>query len=298
MCDPLRVYCHRIDSNHLSCERPMNPKLKQTSRFLVVGMMMATASLAAAEDSETTPQKADAANGEWIQLFNGKNLDGWVVKIRGYDAGDNFGDTFRVEDGVLKVGYEKYDKFDARFGHIFYKQPFSHYRLRAEYRFVGKQAKGGPGWAIRNSGLMLHGESPETMAKDQEFPASIEVQLRGGGETGERPTANLCTPGTHVVMDGKLLKRHCTDSRSKTYRGDGWVTVEIEVRGSEVIRHIVEGETVLEYTQPQLDEGDEHARELAKKQGGVILESGTISLQSESHPVEFRKVALMRLEPQ
>jgi hypothetical protein len=242
-----------------------------------------------AQDADAKPQE------KWIQLFNGQDLDGWTPKIRGYAMGENFGNTFRVERGVLKVGYERYDKFDNRFGHLFYKQPFSHYRLRLEYRFVGEQCSGGPGWAVRNSGVMIHGEAPETMDKDQEFPASIEVQLLGGAEAGERPTANLCTPGTNVVMDGDLVTRHCTNSRSKTYRGDQWVTVEIEVHGNGEIKHLLDGEVVLSYTSSQLDERDAHAKALAEKRGSILLDGGTISLQSESHPVEFRKVELLNL---
>ncbi len=234
--------------------------------------------------------------GEWRQLFNGRDLEGWTPKITGYPLGENFGETFRVEEGVLKVAYDQYDQFDGRFGHLFYEQPFSNYLLRVEYRFTGEQAAGGPGWATRNSGVMIHGESPETMAVDQDFPASIEVQLLGGNGVDARPTGNLCTPGTNVVMGQELLTRHCTNSRSKTYHGDQWVTAEIEVHGDGIIRHIVEGEPVLEYAQPQLDERDAHARELAEKAGGIRLTGGTISLQSESHPVEFRKVELKKLD--
>ncbi|MCA9269953.1 MAG: DUF1080 domain-containing protein, partial [Planctomycetales bacterium] len=173
--------------------------------------------------------------------------------------------------------------------------PFSNYIIRVEYRFTGEQCAGGPGWAFRNSGIMVHGQTPESMTKDQDFPVSIEVQLLGGKGEGERTTANLCTPGTHVVMDGKLVKRHCTNSTSKTYHGDQWVTVEVEVRGSKLIRHKVNGETVMEYTEPQLDDADADAKKLIKD-GVVLLTGGSISLQSESHPVEFRKVELMRLE--
>jgi hypothetical protein len=258
-------------------------------RCLVCAVIVfATAGPAVADDAAT--------EGEWVQLFNGEDLDGWIVKIRGHEAGDNFGDTFRVEDGLLTVSYENYDGFDERFGHLFYKDTFSHYRLRAEYRFIGDQCANGPGWALRNSGIMLHGESPETMALDQSFPTSIEVQLLGGSGSGERATANLCTPGTNVVMDGELVRRHCTSSRSKTYHGDQWVTVEVEVHGSEVIRHMMEGEVVLEYNRPQLDDRDEHAVELADDDGSLLLERGTISLQSESHPVQFRKVEILVLD--
>lgn len=233
---------------------------------------------------------------KWIPLFNGKNLEGWTPKIKGHELGENFGNTFRVENGVLAVGYEKYREFGGQFGHLFYKEPFSHYRLRVEYRFIGLQCMGGPNWAIRNSGVMIHGESPASMEKDQEFPASIEVQLLGGNGKEKRTTANLCTPGTNVVMDGKLFTPHCINSTSETYHGDQWVIVEIEVRGSKLIRHLIDGKPVLSYTEPQLDERDAHARKLAEKTG-KLLSGGTISLQSESHPVEFRKVELLRLEP-
>ena len=237
-----------------------------------------------------------ADEGEWIQLFNGKDLDGWIPKIRYHELSDNYGDTFRVEDGLLKVGYENYDGFGEKFGHLFYKDSFSNYRMRVEYRFVGDQCKDGPGWALRNSGVMVHGEKPEEMAKDQDFPVSIEVQLLGGDGKSNRTTSNLCTPGTNVEMKGKLFKPHCTKSTSKTYHGPQWVTAEIEVRGNQVIKHVLDGAVVLEYTKPQLDDRDAHAKELAGKAGTKMLSGGTISLQSESHPVHFSKVELMILD--
>ena len=236
-----------------------------------------------------------APAGEWIQLFNGKDLEGWVPKIKGYALGENFGNTFRVEGGVLKVSYDRYEKFENRFGHLFCEQPFTNYVIRVEYRFVGKQLPDGPGWAFRNSGLMLHGQAPETMGLDQDFPASLEVQLLGGPGTGERHTANLCTPGTHVVMNGKLITAHCNDSTSKTYHGDQWVTVEVEVRGSKSIKHIMEGQTVLAYAEPQLDPQDADAKKLLAAGAPLLVDHGSISLQSESHPVEFRKVELRKL---
>jgi len=237
---------------------------------------------------------ATAAEAKWVQLFNGKDLTGWKVKIRGHDLGDNFGNTFRVEDGVIKVRYDHYKEFREAFGHLFYEKPFSYYRLRVEYRFVGEQIKGGPGWAFRNSGIMIHGQTPESMNKDQSFPASIEVQLLGGSGQGKRSTGNLCTPGTHVVYQGKLYTPHVLNSMSDTYHGDRWVTCEVEVRGSSV-KHIIEGKTVLEYTDPQLDPNDGDAKRLLAAGQDKVLRFGTISLQSESHPCEFRKIEIMEL---
>jgi hypothetical protein len=233
--------------------------------------------------------------GVWVSLFNGQDLTGWTPKIKGYELGNNFGDTFRVEDGLMKVSYDQYKQFDRKYGHIFYKDKFSHYRLRVEYRFVGEQCPGGEGWATRNSGVMLHCQPPETMDKDQDFPVSIEVQFLGGLGKGTRTTGNLCTPGTHVVMNGELIKRHCTNSKSKTYDGDQWVTAEVEVHGDKTITHYINGEPVISYEQPQYDDSDPTARPLIKGDNRLIRE-GYISLQSESHPIEFRKVEIMVLK--
>ncbi len=253
-------------------------------RFVIILLLIGYITLPAQSDQE-----------EWIQLFNGKNLDGWTVKIRGQEVGENYLNTFQVEDGVMKVGYEGYDAFDEQFGHIFYQDPFSYYRLRVEYRFAGEQAPEGPDWAWRNSGIMVHGQDPATMGIDQDFPISIEVQLLGAPEEGTRTTANLCTPGTHVVIDGKLITQHCINSTSKSYRGDQWVVAEVLVLGNSIIQHFVKGEKVHEYLMPQVGGGVVNQFDETMKQDGALLSSGTISLQSESHPVEFRQVELLNL---
>ncbi len=240
-----------------------------------------------------------SADEGWTSLFNGKDLEGWVPKIKGFVAGENFANTFRVEDGLIKVRYDGYGgAFKNRFGHLFYKTPFTNYILRIEYRFVDEQLPDGPGWAKRNSGAMIHGQSPESMRKDQDFPVSIEVQFLGGLGSGNRTTANLCSPGTHVERDGALYTPHGLNSTSKTYHGDQWVTVEIEARGSQTIIHRIDGATVLQYDKPQYDPKDGDAKRLIDANGGnVLIEGGTLSLQSESHPVDFRKVEIKLLKP-
>lgn len=234
------------------------------------------------------------AGGQWIQLFNGRDLKDWTVKIKDHPLYENVKNTFRVENGVMKVSYDQYDDFKEQYGHIFYNQKFSAYLLAVEYRFTGEQVKGGPGWAFRNSGAMLHCQSPESMTIDQDFPISLEAQFLGGNGREERSTGNLCTPGTNVVLKEKLFTPHCVNSSSKTYHGDQWVRVEMLVLGDSVIKHIVEGDTVLTYTKPQYDGNDKWVKKAGLPAGGLIKE-GYISLQAESHPVEFRKVELFDL---
>ena len=240
--------------------------------------------------------QSDPNRKEWIQLFNGKNLDGWVVKITGYPLGENYAKTFRVENGILKVSYDQYPEFGNRFGHIFYRnRKFSHYIVAAEYRFVGNQVKGGPDWAFRNNGIMFHCQAPETMTKEQDFPISIEAQLLGGRDTGERSTANVCTPGTEIFRNGDMVKSHCFNSTSETYRGDQWVRVEVEVLGSGSVRHIINGRTVLEYGNLQIGGGNVSYFDPAIKKDGAPLAEGYLALQAESHPTEFRKIEVLDL---
>ena len=211
--------------------------LQRSLTHIAAAILMLPGLLAcnSAEPPATAAKEASggAANGndpnreEWIALFNGRDLADWSIKFAGHELGENFNDTFRVENGILGVHYDKWTSFSGEYGHMFYRQPFSYYKLVAEYRFVGSQlAAAGPklAWAIRNNGLMLHSPAPATMTKDQDFPISVEVQLLGGLSDGKpRSTANLCTPGTDVFYQGKLHTEHCTDSTSRTYDGDQWV---------------------------------------------------------------------------
>ncbi len=239
-------------------------------------------------------QKASKEN--WISMFNGKDLTGWTPKIRNYASGENFGNTFRVEDGKLVVRYDAYDSFNERFGHIFYKDKFSYYRIRLNYRFVGDQAINGPGWATRNSGIMIHGQAPQTMGKNQDFPVSIEVQLLGGNGKDKRTTCNLCTPGTNVEMNGKLFTPHCINSSSETYHGDQWVQAEVYVFGDSLVQHMINGQSVLSYQKPQIGGGNVGGQEVVFGTKGQLLAEGYISLQSESHPVEFKNIEILNLE--
>lgn len=230
---------------------------------------------------------------QWVSLFNGKNLDGWTPKISGYEAGVNYKNTFRVEEGILKVSYAEYDSFTREFGHLFYKEPYSHYRLRVEYRFVGEQPKGGQSWAFMNSGVMFHSQSAESMGVDQNFPVSLEAQFLGGTPERERPTGNLCTPGMHVYMADTLVTQHCISAKTRTFLPNEWVMAELIVYGDSIIHHVINGDTVMTYSKPVIGGG--YLPENYPQPEGTPVRTGYIALQSESHPIEFRRVEVMVL---
>lgn len=234
---------------------------------------------------------------KWIELFNGRHIRNWIVKVNHHDVGVNFGNTFRVEDGMIKVRYDQYGAYNDQFAHLYFKRPFSHYHLLVEYRFAGQFKQDAPPYTIRNSGVMLHSQDPRTMLKDQDWPISIEMQFLGGlGDGNPRPTGNLCTPGTEVEYEGKLNTNHCIDSKSKTYEGDQWVTAEAIVLGDSIIMHIINGDTVLTYSKPRIGGGVVTNYDPAIKVDGTPLKKGFIALQSEGQEIDFRRVAIRILK--
>jgi hypothetical protein len=234
--------------------------------------------------------------GQWQTLFNGKDLQGWTPKITGYEAGENFANTYRVDNGAIVTAYDGYEQFNNRFGVLFYEKPYSHYRLRLRYRFFGEQARGAESWAWRNSGLMIHSQSPQSMGKDQDFPISLEVQFLGGNGTEERPTGNLCTPGMHVDIDGQQIEEHCIPAKAKTYHGDRWVKAEVLVLGDSLIQHIFEGKAVISYARPVIGGGVVSRYDPKVKVDGQAVSSGYIALQSESHSIAFKKIQIQELD--
>jgi hypothetical protein len=237
-----------------------------------------------------------ADEGEWHSLFNGRDLSGWTPKIAKHPAGENYANTFRVEDGVLKVSYDGYDKFDGQFGHLYTNLAYSNYILRLEYRFTGTAIADSPPWAKLNSGVMVHSQPPMSMGLNQSFPSSMEFQFLATGSTAGRQTGNVCTTGTSLEMKGKLITDHIIDSSSKFFPVDEWVAVEVEVRGNDEIVHRINGVEVLRYQHPQLDPKDENAQPLLAAGAPLQLSFGHIALQAESQPIWFRNIRIRPLE--
>jgi len=274
--------------------------------FLFVVVTLLLSACGSPTSSSTTDPDAEV----WRSLFNGQNLEDWTVKIAGRVPGDNYLNTFRVADSMIQVSYAAYDSFNNTFGHLYYDQPFSYYKLRFDYRFTGEQLAGGASWNVRNSGVMLHSQSATSNELGQGFPVSVELQLLGGLGEGERTTGNACTPGTAVVMQDTINYEHCINSSSKTYHGDQWVRAEAVVLGGEAMYFLIEGDTVLQFQQPQIDRSFINAdfngqdwdtfgirtdKEKWISRGGEVLTEGYIALQAESHPIDFRKIELLDL---
>lgn len=260
------------------------------SFFLITAMLMIS--------GETVTGQTSVRNGDsWQVLFNGKDLDGWIVKFHRHEPGDNYANTFRVVDGVIQVNYDGYETFNERYGHLFWHEPFSSYHLKFEYRFTDQWMKDAPSYTYRNSGIMFHSQDPATILKDQDWPISVEYQmLADAGDGRPRPTGNMCSPGTEVFFKGELYPGHCINSSSATYPWDEWVSGELIVYGDSLVRHVVNGQIVLEYTRPHIGGGVANRYDPAIKTDGKRLTEGFIGLQAEGQGVEFRNIMIKKFE--
>jgi hypothetical protein len=266
----------------------------RSSLVLAVSALLLMSACAAQGPS---PEPAnDPDEREWIDLFNGRDLAGWTVKVNHHDVGVNFGNTFRVVDGMIQVRYDEYQDYNDQFAHLYYDQPFSHYLVSVDYRFTGEVQRGSPDYVLLNSGIMVHSQDPRTMLRDQDWPLSVEMQFYAEVAPGQpRSTGNMCSPGTHVVFGGQLDTRHCINANGRALPKDVWVSAEVLVLGDSIVKHIVNGDTVLVYEDPQIGGGFITGFDPAMKQDGRMLAEGFIALQSEGQPIDFRNVRLLDL---
>jgi len=266
--------------------------LKTFSLFTLIGVLFILTIANACSDSHAKRQDSG-----WQTIFNGHDINDWVVKIHHHNTGENFGNTFRVEDSIIKVRYDQYGDFNDQFAHLYYKKPFSSFHLKFEYRFTGQLQRGAPEYTLLNSGVMYHSQDPATILKEQNWPISIEMQLLAGlGDGQPRPTGNMCSPGTEIVYQGKQYNGHCLNSSSKTYPKDVWVKAELIVYGDSIIHHVIEGDTVLTYSKPSMGGGVVEGYNNALWKPGQPLKSGFIALQSEGQPVDFRNIIIKDLD--
>ena len=232
---------------------------------------------------------------DWISIFDGESLNGWEMKIAGYELNNNYRNTFSVQDGVIRVSYRDYDLFDRNFGHLFYtKKKYKNYHLKMDYRFYGNHVNlfknEDEAWNYKNSGVMLHSEDPSKMLLNQEFPVSIEAQFLGGSGIKERPTLNMCSPGTEVDINKSQATEHCISSNSNTYHNEDWISVEFVVYSDSIVHHIINKDTVMSYSNIKI--GGEYLSDNFIDRIGEPLKEGFISLQSEGHPIEFKNIRI------
>lgn len=271
--------------------------MRQILLIVLIAITTSSYAIERPTNSDNSKRKREIKKGGWQTLFNGKNLDGWVPKIHHHELGDNYKNTFRVVDGEIEINYDGYTDFNERYGHLFFEEKFSSFHLKFEYQFTDTWLKDAPSYTYRNSGVMFHSQDPATILEEQDWPISVEYQILAEEREGvSRPTGNMCSPGTEISIDKDIYPNHCLNSSAKTYKWDEWVSGELIVYRDSLVIHIVNGDTVLEYSSPAIGGGVVKRYDPAIKIDGKALTEGFIGLQSEGQGIKFRNIEIKRLD--
>jgi hypothetical protein len=202
------------------------------------------------------------AQSKSIQLFNGRNLDGWIPYL--WDAKEKKQDTTTPVSGVWTVKDGVLHCTGKPVGYIRTVDEYDNYRLSLEWRWPEGTERG-------NNGVLVHTTTPNALGV---WPKSIEVQLAkdNAGDFWVIGTT-LEVPDVEKRRQGR---RHLnlTDGSEKPV-GE-WNKIEIECQGDE-IKVWVNGDLV------------NHATKCS-------VTRGAISLQSEGAPVMFRNIVLTPLK--
>ena len=234
---------------------------------------------------------------DWIQLFNGKNLDGWVPKIRGYDLGVNYADTFRVADGMLKASY---DKYTALRGQVRASVLHAAEILALHHRGgVPLRRRAGAGRADLGRPQQRPDAPQPGRGDDGEGSGFSDL---GRGAAARRPAER------QAAIDGKRVHARHADLHE---RHDGERPLhELEVgdvspakagyasrsRSAAASASRTGGRTDrARVRQPTIGGGEVTAFDPKVKVDGTLLTEGYIAIQGESHPTDFRKIELLNL---
>ena len=190
-------------------------------------------------------------------LFNGKDLDGWVVEQRPYkDKSGRTTPNWSVRDGLLTCegktfGFLRYDR-----------QQFTDFALHVECRLLPKS----------NTGIGIRTVPYDPRKDSQTRPSyrSYEVQVQD--DEGKPPSKH---------STGSLY-RYVAPKANPIKRAPEWNTVDVECIGPR-IRVTINGQEVLDVDQSTIKEIKDKPLK------------GYVCLQSHTGKVEFRNVRIREI---
>jgi hypothetical protein len=199
--------------------------------------------------------------GPVIELFNGKDLDGWVAEgAKDYKDGDQVKPVWSVKDGKIFC--------DGKgFGFLRYaKREFADFALHVEYRMVKQGAPCNSGVGIRTVPF-----DPRKSTATRPSYACYEIQLLN--DAGAKP--NEHSTGS--------LYRYVAPSSNPVKPAPEWNVMDIECVGPRIRVHI-NGTQVIDFDQ----------RTLEKVKNNPL--KGYVCLQNHGGKLEFRNLRVTVLE--
>lgn len=238
---------------------------------------------------------ANETPSETIDLFNGRDLDGWQVVVGDSGFVDDQS-VFQVVDGAVHVYKDAIDGSEQPFGYLLSEDEYSDYRLSLEYKWGRKKFPPRGGFEdVRDAGVCYHVQAPFVI-----WPTSAECQIQEG-DTGDVWVIKVrATSTVHPEImnywpadEGgvKLTKGGGSDEyqrflRSYCYEQPGWNRVELVIRGDHAT-YIINGRVANRVS--DLKRWDESSS------SWQALDRGRILLQAEGAEIFYRNVTLQPL---
>lgn len=195
-----------------------------------------------------------------IDLFNGKNLDGWSHVLVDKTLGKE--DVWSVQDGILICK-------GLPLGYLHTDATYQDFKLSLEWRWA-------PGTEPTNSGVLMRiAAAPETF-----LPKCVEAQLQHGkaGDLYGFYGASLNGDADRYkdIENEKIGKFKGVARIKGTEKPAGeWNQYDIKVQGDQVEVHI--------------------NGELVNRASGLDVLAGPIGLQSEGSEIHFRNIKLSKI---
>ena len=244
----------------------MTPSLLVMKVCLLAVILGGSVLVHAEEQKEKEPK---ASSEGFSPLFNGKNYDGWYIKLK--DGDEALGKrVFAIEDGMIHVFDDSWpdeidldEGTDATIGMLYTKKEFQRYHLKFDYKWGKRKANYFAKWHY-DAGVYYH------ISDDKIFPTGVEFQIQYKQKNDTNGTGDLIRPPGQTYdwyFDPKTSKYLNPDEggilydNQKSYQGrswlheaketknfkglnDEWNACEIIVMGGDYSIHKLNGEVV------------------------------------------------------
>ena len=177
------------------------------SATLMAIMLLATLNFGLAQTKDADKKKSESKGNGPIVLFNGKDLNNWVFKLK--DPSVDPSKVFTIKDGILHISGNP-------FGYMRTKETYSDYKLHVEWR-----------WPVEatNSGVFVHAQQPDTI-----WLKCVECQLKAGN-AGDF----VCMNGADMTERTDKTKPFVNKMASSSEKVTGeWNTMEVICNGNTI----------------------------------------------------------------
>jgi hypothetical protein len=174
---------------------------------LMIILLISISSISLAQSVANNPKVSEKSSDEIVQLFNGKDLNNWVFKLK--DPSVDPATVFTIVNGVIHIEGNPD-------GYMRTKESYSDYRLHVEWRWPSEAT---------NSGVFVHAQPPDSI-----WLRCVECQLKAG-DAGDF----ICMNGSDMNEKKDKTKAFIKKFAASSERPAGeWNTMEVVCKSNTI----------------------------------------------------------------